>query len=145
MSVRNFSKIICAALLLIICLCGTGLAADRKYPIDKWLDSQIAKAAGNDPAMAEAVYIAADKWDAEMNKYYKIVMGKLDADGQAKLKGAQRAWLKFRDAELTAAEAVTNVFEGGGTMQRLDLNDRRMSLIRARAIDLMEYSRQLSN
>ena len=50
-----------------------------------------------------------------------------------------------RMAELTAAEAVTNVFEGGGTMQRLDLNDRRMSLIRARTIDLMEYSRQLSN
>ena len=145
MSVRNFSKIICAALLLVVCFCGASMAAENKYPIDKWLDAQIKKAAGNDPAMAEAVYIAGEKWDAELNKYYKIVMGKLDAAGQAKLKESQRAWLKFRDAELSAAEAVTDVFESGGTMQRLDLNDRRMSLIRARTIDLMEYSRQLSN
>ena len=145
MFIKNFFKILCAALLLIICFCGTSMAADKKYPIDKWLDAQIMKAAGNDPAMAEAVYIAADKWDAELNKYYKAVMDKLDAAGQAKLKDAQRAWLKFRDAELDAAGAVTDTFEAGGTMQRLDMNDRRMSLIRARTIDLMEYNRQLSN
>ena len=90
--------------------------------------------AGNDPAMAEAVYIAGEQWDAELNKYYKIVMGKLDAAGQAKLKESQRAWLKFRDAELSAAEAVTDVFESGGTMQRLDLNDRRMRVCQVKCV-----------
>ena len=37
--------------------------------------------------------------DAELNKIYKAIMMKLDKDGQAKLKAAQLAWIKFRDLD----------------------------------------------
>ena len=85
--------------------------------------------------------------DKSLNASYKQIKKLYASDLQflAKLTASQRAWLKFRDAELDAAGAVTDTFEAGGTMQRLDMNDRRMSLIRARTIDLMEYNRQLSN
>jgi uncharacterized protein YecT (DUF1311 family) len=40
-----------------------------------------------------------EKADARLNSVYKKLLAELDAEGQAKLKAAQRAWIAFRDAE----------------------------------------------
>ncbi len=37
--------------------------------------------------------------DAELNKVYQQVLRQEDKDGQARLKTAQLAWIKFRDTE----------------------------------------------
>lgn len=37
--------------------------------------------------------------DATLNKVFKQLIGKLDAEGKEKLKNAQRAWVQFRDAQ----------------------------------------------
>ena len=37
--------------------------------------------------------------DAELNRVYQQVMRQEDKDGQARLKTAQLAWIKFRDTE----------------------------------------------
>jgi uncharacterized protein YecT (DUF1311 family) len=50
------------------------------------------------------------KADAQLNKVYAQVMTKLDEEGQAKLKAAQRAWLAFRDAQ---AELEADSMRGG--------------------------------
>jgi uncharacterized protein YecT (DUF1311 family) len=42
---------------------------------------------------------AFQKADAQLNKVYAQVVAKLDEEGQAKLKAAQRAWIAFRDAQ----------------------------------------------
>jgi uncharacterized protein YecT (DUF1311 family) len=39
------------------------------------------------------------KADAELNRVYQQVLKQEDAGGQARLKAAQLAWLKFRDTE----------------------------------------------
>ena len=39
------------------------------------------------------------KADAELNRVYQQVMKQEDKDGQARLKTAQLAWIKFRDTE----------------------------------------------
>ncbi|PYS93241.1 MAG: hypothetical protein DMF64_06055 [Acidobacteria bacterium] len=39
------------------------------------------------------------KADAELNRVYQQVMRQEDKDGQARLKTAQLAWIKFRDTE----------------------------------------------
>lgn len=39
------------------------------------------------------------KADAELNRVYQQVLKQEDKDGQARLKTAQLAWLKFRDTE----------------------------------------------
>jgi len=55
------------------------------------------------------------KADRELNKLYPQVVAKLDAEGQEKLKAAQRAWVAFRDAQ-AALEADS---ARGGTMAPL--------------------------
>ena len=51
-----------------------------------------------------------DKADKTMIAAYKKLMSKLDAKGKARLKKAQIAWIKFRDAE---AEFRSSQSEGG--------------------------------
>jgi uncharacterized protein YecT (DUF1311 family) len=50
-------------------------------------------------AMRECELSRYKQADAGMTAAYQALMGKLDQTGQAKLRNAQRAWLKFRDAE----------------------------------------------
>ena len=51
-----------------------------------------------------------DKADKTMTVAYKKLMSKLDVKGKARLKKAQIAWIKFRDAE---AELLASKVEGG--------------------------------
>ncbi|GAA3699392.1 hypothetical protein GCM10022421_02170 [Oceanisphaera sediminis] len=48
--------------------------------------------------------------DQALNQAYGRLMNKLDPARKQKLKTAQRAWLKFRDAQ---AELVSSAYEGG--------------------------------
>ncbi|WP_375057497.1 lysozyme inhibitor LprI family protein [Zobellella sp. DQSA1] len=48
--------------------------------------------------------------DQALNQAYARLMARLDASRQEKLKLAQRAWLRFRDAQ---AELVSSAWEGG--------------------------------
>jgi uncharacterized protein YecT (DUF1311 family) len=54
-----------------------------------------------------------EKADSELNRVYKKVLSDLDADGQKKLKAAQRAWIAFRDAQ---AEFDADSEARGGSM-----------------------------
>ena len=52
-----------------------------------------------------------DNADKALNEAYKALVVKMDQDGKAKLKEAQRAWIQFRDAD--TALAYQNSGEGG--------------------------------
>ena len=54
-----------------------------------------------------------EKADAELNRVYKKTLSDLDAEGQKKLKAAQRAWIAFRD---TQAEFDADSEARGGSM-----------------------------
>jgi len=49
--------------------------------------------------MNNCTHKAEDMWETELNKYYKLLIGILDADGIKKLKASQDAWLKYRNLE----------------------------------------------
>ncbi len=80
---------------------------------------------------AEQQFEAADR---ELNRVYKAAETKLDAEGKAKLRAAQRAWIAFRDAE--AARVADGEGRGGsifpmiyaGTRKRL--TDERIKQLR---------------
>jgi uncharacterized protein YecT (DUF1311 family) len=59
---------------------------------------------------AHKEYLAAD---AELNKVYKQLSGKLDEEERALLKNAETAWLKYRDANCEYESA----FYRGGTLR----------------------------
>ena len=51
--------------------------------------------------------------DAELNKVYRQLMSKLDAEQQEFLKKAETAWIKYRDADCEYEDS----FYAGGTMR----------------------------
>lgn len=73
---------------------------------------------------------AVDRANAELDKVYKALMGKLDAEQQKSLKEAQRAWIKWRDAE---AELIARVGgDVGGSALRVDFLIEQEKLIKQR-------------
>lgn len=60
--------------------------------------------------MNQQAYADYKKADAKLNTAYKRLMAKLSKSRQAKLKAAQVAWLKFRDAE---SVFLASEMEGG--------------------------------
>ena len=81
-------KILSAALLLLLSASAWGAPHPLEVAMDKCMEK--------DPSTAGVSNCAAEfkeKWDAELNRAYKELMGKLPKDGQALLRDAQRAWI----------------------------------------------------
>jgi uncharacterized protein YecT (DUF1311 family) len=56
------------------------------------------------------------KTDDAMNVVYKKLLAKLDKTGQQKLKNAQLAWIKFRDAEAAFDSDLMRGGSGAGLL-----------------------------
>jgi uncharacterized protein YecT (DUF1311 family) len=83
---------------------------------------------------------AVEQANAKLDGVYKRLMGKLDADGQKVLKEAERAWIKWRDAEaMLTARAGGAV---GGSAMRVDFANAQLKLINQRIEVLDEYFKQ---
>jgi uncharacterized protein YecT (DUF1311 family) len=113
-----FRKLLAAAFLLAA-PCAM-LAADADEPVQT-------QAEMNQEAAADF-----QKADAALNKVYQRIRAALDADGQAKLKVAQRAWLAYRDAE-AALEAAPNE---GGSIYPMIVANVKTRLTEARVSEL---------
>ncbi len=83
-------------------------------------------------AMRQCEIARLKRADAGMNAAYKNLSARLDQQGQAKLRAAQRAWLKFRAAEAAyQADAAR-----GGTLAPLIAESVQADLTEARRRDL---------
>jgi uncharacterized protein YecT (DUF1311 family) len=80
---------------------------------------------------------AVDRANAEIDKVYKELMSKLDAEQQKSLKEAQRAWIKWRDAEADIIARVGGAV--GGSALRVDYAAAQEKLIRQRTAVLTGY------
>ena len=87
------------------------------------------------PGTQEAA--AVERANAELDKVYKQLMGKLDAQGQKSLKEAERAWIKWRDAEAELMGRVAGAV--GGSALRLEYLDAQKKLIEQRTDLLRGY------
>ena len=81
--------------------------------------------------------VARDAWDAEMNKYYKLLILILSDDEKNKLKLAQQAWLDYRDKEYSFSTTVH--YNLLGTMYKVAAADRTMEIVKQRAEELRIY------
>jgi uncharacterized protein YecT (DUF1311 family) len=80
---------------------------------------------------------AVDRANGELDKVYKQLMAKLDPEQQKSLKEAQRAWIKWRDAE---AEIIARVGGAiGGSALRVDYINAQAKLIKERNDVLRGY------
>jgi uncharacterized protein YecT (DUF1311 family) len=80
---------------------------------------------------------AVDRANAELDKVYKQLMSKLDEAQQKSLKEAQRAWIKWRDAEADTIARVGGAI--GGSALRVDYAKAQEKLIKERAEVLKGY------
>lgn len=115
---------------------GAAFAAEAegaKHEIDALVDKMMDR----DPStagMIEAVTEGEKRWDAELNKYYKLLGESLDKESKAALKKAQLAWIAFRDAEFAMIAEIYSKKEG--TMYRVIAAGARMEVVKKRALEL---------
>ena len=111
---------------------------ELKHPIDQQLEDchSIGKNQTTHGMIAceEAARAA---WDVELNKNYKLLMAKLTAPEQEKLRASQRQWLLYRDKELDFSGQM--FYNMDGTMWLVVAAGRRTEIVRSRALELKDY------
>ncbi|WP_295652104.1 lysozyme inhibitor LprI family protein [uncultured Mucilaginibacter sp.] len=89
---------------------------------------------------------AADKYDALMNRYYKLLMAKLKPKDRPSLIAAQRSWIAFRDNESKLFDVLCkDAYSGGGTKENIAMADHYYTLVKERTLKLFEYYAGLYN
>ena len=109
-----------------------------KHPIDIKLEKCLSVDSNQTTSgMIQCSSIAENEWDKELNKYYKLLIDKLNSDEKQKLKNTQRYWLIYRDNELSFSGTMYYNMEG--TMWRVTAAGRSCDLIKQRALELKNY------
>lgn len=117
------------------------LAQSNDHPIDKFLDECMEKDMST-AGMVKCINEAYDKWDAELNRIYKLLIKKLDDKSAASLKSAQIEWIAFRDKEFILIDDIYSGLEG--TMYIPMRAADRMEIVKKRVLELDAY-RELLN
>lgn len=86
---------------------------------------------------------AEEEWDKELNKVYNTLMKKLKPKGKEALKTSQKVWLKFRDQEYAAIDAMFSGHDGSIWVNvRSSLS---MKVVRNRVLVLEDYLEEAKN
>ena len=83
---------------------------------------------------------ALKKADDALNAAYKELLAKLDDEGKTKLQAAEKAWIKFRDAE---CESAADDYRGG-SIKPLIYNNCTKALTETRTADLKARLKELT-
>ena len=109
-----------------------------KHPIDLKIEECLSIDSNQSTfGMINCIRTAMKEWDAELNKYYNLLMETLTTDEQEKLRAAQRQWLVYRDKEFEFIEKFYRNMEG--TMWKIVEADSRNNIVRQRALELTSY------
>jgi len=97
-----------------------------------------------DFGMVGAINDYGQGYDRLLNKYYKLLLSRLDKKDQAKLKQSQRNWITLRNSERKLSSALTaENYSGGGTIQRLFYADWNAGFTAHRVEELINYLTRL--
>jgi len=105
------------------------------HPIDREVNELLDKQMDTH-GQIQALGRGIELWDAELNRVYKELVKAYgnNEKAKAKLKAAQLAWIKFRDAEYDHLFEMYQLKDG--TMYRIFQTSDRMEIIKARALEL---------
>ena len=84
--------------------------------------------------MIECITAETQRQDARLNQAYKAVMAELLLERKKQLLEAQRAWIKFRDANCSFY-----IDPDGGTLARVNANNCMLTNTAARAHELENF------
>lgn len=109
---------------------------EDNYPIDVYLDSCMEKNPST-MGMTNCTYEAEKMWDAELNKYYKLLITILDDNSAEVLKSSEVEWVKYKEKEIINIENIYSKLEG--TMYIPMRAFAVLELTRTRALQLKNY------
>jgi uncharacterized protein YecT (DUF1311 family) len=90
--------------------------------------------------MNQAVMRLTADYDKLLNKYYQKLLKVLEEDDKKVLIEAERAWMKFRDAEKALIGMMTKEqYSGGGTIQSNIATGAYADLVIKRTLDIFNY------
>lgn len=106
-------------------------AAQENIGLSKAFSRCMDSAGGTTAGMVDCISEEAKQQDARLNKAYKALMAELSPERKKQLQEAQRAWIKFRDANCSFYYDPE-----GGSIARVSANDCVMSSTARRAKEL---------
>jgi uncharacterized protein YecT (DUF1311 family) len=109
------------------------VAADRE--LSKEFDACLDKAGGVTVAMIDCIAAEHKRQDEQLNQNYKRLMASLSAERREALLEAQRAWLRFRDANCRFYYDPD-----GGSLARIDANACLLKATADRAKELAQFA-----
>ena len=115
--------------LTLFCLSQIASADDTR--LSKQFSACMDKSGGVTVDMLDCIGAETKRQDARLNKAYKEVMPQLSPARKKQLQDAQRAWIKYRDANCNFYADPD-----GGTMATVNSNDCFMSATASRAKEL---------
>lgn len=127
---------------------------DKEFAIGFILDtfrieetySKMMEIDNSDAGMENATNGAEAAYDKLVNKYYKILIGKLDSTDRDILRKAQKNWLRYRDNERELNWLlVKDEYSGGGTIQLLFVYSRILEITKQRLLDIYNYCGRFNN
>ena len=122
--------------LITLLIVKAGFAQRAKH-IEQQLDSCLQKAI-NTLEMTSCEGAAYKAWDEELNKYYQLLQSTLREENKNTLKEAQRKWIAYRDQEFELIDAYC-FSEHQGTMWNMVSIEKRVAIVKARALELKNY------
>ncbi len=99
--------------------------------LSKQFNTCMDKSGGVTQSMVECIGAETQRQDARLNKVYKALAANLSPERKKQLQEAQRAWIKFRDAN-----CGFYYDPDGGSMARVSANDCVMTMTSNRAKEL---------
>lgn len=113
-------------------------AQEKEHPIDVKCEKCLAVDSNYTTRnMVECVAIALNKWQAEMDRYYQLLIDTLDIEMKNKLKTTQQEWIIYKDMEIQFMATLYDKM--AGTMWLVTTVDRQRELFRQRAVALKGY------
>ena len=107
------------------------IASAEDTHLTKQYSSCIDKAGGITANMLDCMWAETKRQDARLNQAYKDVMARLSPERKKQLQEAQRAWIKYRDANCRFYADPD-----GGSIATVNSNDCFMSATASRAKEL---------
>jgi uncharacterized protein YecT (DUF1311 family) len=92
------------------------------------------KSGGVTAGMIECITAENQRQDARLNKAYKALMAELQPPRKTQLQEAQRAWIKYRDANCNFYDDPD-----GGTLARVNANSCMLTATADRARELENF------
>jgi uncharacterized protein YecT (DUF1311 family) len=123
-----------------LCILCCALGAKAQTTKQEVIDADYRKCLQKDTAyvnVCNCAFVAFGKWSKEMTRTYDRLLRETKKEQQREaLKKSQQAWMAYKDAEF---DTYNHIFNYGGSKWCTVRQDKRIDIVRARALQLHNY------